>query len=186
MILAPHGVTRSYTAHDDAYSQLRGSYPIFGVEIRFDLFRRMRLSRPAPFEEVHYGVTTSLDICGDREYAAFREIHRDWRGLLKKFLEPTPLTFFQSEVIPAVDKVKSKQPLPKIDALMGVVEQELPSFDLEFSWGEHDLETCLNALLVQAILFTCVQKAAIAPRSKREHLLEFWQALNPTSSAATS
>jgi len=156
-----------------------GSYSIFGMEIKFDLFRRIRLAdRPPPFDLINYGITTALEINGDVEFNAFREIYQDWRGLLKKLLEPMPITFFMSAVIPEVDRIRSKQPIPKLDAVMKLEPGDDSTFELTYSWHDLDWETGLQAFLVLAVLFTCVQKAT-APRSRREHLLNYWSAISP-------
>lgn len=156
-----------------------GGTPLFGMEIRCELFRRFRVTHlPPPYDVISYGVQTVFEINDAPEFDAFKEIYRDWRGLFKKLFDPTPIAFNKNDVIPEIDRVRSKRPIPKLDVALAVLPPgDEQNFELEFSWNGVDWEGGLNSFLVMAVIFSCVQKAVVAPRSHREHLLNYWMAL---------
>jgi hypothetical protein len=157
-----------------------GSYTLHGMEIRFNMFRPMHLpERMPPLDVIFYGLSTELEIHSQPDFVAFREIYKDWRGILRKMLSEGPFEFFMNESPPEVDRVKSKDPLKKLEAVFTMApDSEKAYFHIGFNWRDVERAQGLRAFLQLAVLFTCIQKAAIAPRSKREHLLQYWLALN--------
>ena len=70
-----------------------------------------------------------------------------------------------------VEAVRSKKPLPRLDAILHLKDPNPNEqwFELEYSWyPNRSYAQGLRALIAQAILFTCIQKAAVSSRARRD------------------
>jgi hypothetical protein len=158
-----------------------GSYTLHGMELRFNMFRPMHIpERIPPLDVIFYGLSTELQIHSKPDFLAFREIYKDWRGILRKMLSEGPFEFFMNESPPEVDRVKSKDPVKKLEAVFTMPpDSEKAYFHIGFNWMNQTRAQGIRAYLQLAVLFTCIQNAAV-PRSKRDHLLKYWLAVCET------
>jgi hypothetical protein len=110
---------------------------------------------------------------------AFRGIYRDWRGIARRLLEATLIKINACcDVFPELERVRSKQPIPRLDAIFRIPSPKDYLFQLEFHWRhDTDWNRGLRSFLAQAVLFTCIQKVTASPRSRRDHLFDYWIAM---------
>lgn len=150
-----------------------------GVNIEFDLCRRVSVSY---FGAEHISpsvVYMRLSVYHGLELDAFREIYDNYRGIVGKLLHMAPIEF-SSSGIEEVDKVRSKKPLPKLDAILHLTDPDpdTQTFRLEYPWHRNrSHQQGLRAFRSLAILFTCICKAAASPRSKKDHLLSYYDSI---------
>jgi hypothetical protein len=118
-----------------------------------------------------------------RELDAFRDIFDEYRGIIRKLCEWGGLHFSTNSVIGQVEAVHSQKPVPKLEAFLHIkdLDPDHQWFDLEFIWfPSTSLEEGLRAFTAQAILFTCIEKAAVSQRARRDYILDFWRELEAT------
>lgn len=158
-----------------------GGRSIMGLELEIELFRQY----PAPHQgdDMYFAsvVYSRLSLHHGREMDAFRDIYDNYRGLVGKLLALSDINFSMSSVIPEVEAVRSKKPLPRLDAFLRVKDANPDDqwFDLEYAWyPNRSYQRGLRAFVAQAILFTCIQKAAVSPRARRDYILDMWNGLN--------
>ncbi len=94
-----------------------------------------------------------------------------------------------SAVIPEVEKVRSKKPVPRLDAVLHLSDPKPDdtiynrSFELTYPWYPNtDYKEGVRVFRSLAVLFTCIQKAARSPRSKKDHLLQYWNSIRDRTS----
>ena len=171
--------TRQHTLAALRGFQGPGCY-IMGLALEVEMFRRYpapRFGNDMCFTSV---VCFKLSVHHGREMDAFRDIHLNYRGIVGKLLELGRIEFFMNSVVSEVEAVRGKQPLPKLDAVLNMKDPNPDdhSFDLEYEWrSDVPYQHGLRALLVLAILFTCIQKAAASTRSRRDYILDMWNSL---------
>jgi hypothetical protein len=154
--------------------------PVMGLGIEFDLHRAIKYKHHGFPSELPPMVYLSLQIHHGRELDAFREIYDNYRGIVGKLLDRTSIEFFMSAVVPEVDQVHSKKPLPKLDAVLHLAEPNPDDqcFELQYTWYRRShYDEGLKVFRTLAILFTCIQKASAAPRSQKDHLLSYWNSI---------
>lgn len=165
---------------EDLRQRDRGGRSIMGLELEIELFRQYpapRLGDDMYFASVVY---TKLSLHHGRELDAFRDIYDNYRGLVGKLLGLSDIEFSMSSVIPEVEAVRSKKPLPRLDAFLHVkdVDPDEQWFDLQYAWyPKRSYQRGLRAFVAQAILFTCIQKAAVSTRARRDYILDMWNGL---------
>jgi hypothetical protein len=152
----------------------RGGNPSMGMELSLSLHRPIASTG----DYVHaYGIVTSLELRCGIEMEALRKIHKDYRGIIAKLLEKTEIEFLCNPCQSEVDRVRSPRPIKKMDAFFSVPELNPNEQFIELSYGWYPRRTYdqgLKAFIAQAILFDCIQKAAVAPRSEKDHILDYW------------
>ena len=145
------------------------------------MHRRLQFrEKQPPFDIFPSKVIITLAIYDQPELDALQKIYRDWRGIVKKLLDGTIIEANAgSNVIPELEHVRSNRPIPRLDVMLNLPPREDFSFQLElgFEWRhDSDWEICQRSFLALAVLFTCIQKATAAPRSRKEHILDYWLA----------
>jgi hypothetical protein len=154
----------------------------YGLELQFDMHRRLHLrENQAPFNMAPSKVIITLAINDQPELDALQKIYRDWRGIVKKLLNGTIIeaNACSNFVLPELEHVRSGHPIPTLDVMLNLPPREGFSYQLElgFEWRhDSDWEICQTSFLALAVLFTCIQKATAFPRSRKEHLLDYWLA----------
>lgn len=157
-----------------------------GMELEFEVFRGYTTSRVSADEYLLPAIRSRFSLHHGREWDAFREVYDDYRGIIRKLCDFGRLQFSTNSVIDEVRAVRSQKPVPKLDAFLHIKDLEPDNswFELEYQWyPSTPYEEGLNAFMAQAILFTCVEKAALSNRARRDYLLDFWRDLEDSGSA---
>jgi hypothetical protein len=164
--------------------QIHREHPLgrvsLGLELEFEMFRPMVTHRIGTDMLIDYGIVLALEFYAGFEYEAFREIYRNYRGIVGKLLELGNIEFFLNGGISEVERVRGKNPLAKLDALFGVknVDPDNSTFYLQYKWHHRrTYEEGMRAFRSLAILFTCIQKASASPKSRKDHILNYWNSI---------
>lgn len=170
--------TRQHTLAALRAFQGPGCY-IMGLDLEVEMFRRYpaRLGSDMCFASA---ICFKLSMSHGREMDTFRQIHLNYRGIVGKLLEFGHIEFFMNSVVSEVEAVRGNKPLPKLDAVLNLKDPNPidHSFDLEYEWrSDIPYQHALRALIVLAVLFTCIQKAAISTRARRDYILDMWNSL---------
>lgn len=151
-----------------------------GMELELEIFRGYTHSHLPPDRYIPPAIRTTLSLHHGREWNAFREIYDDYRGIIRKLCDFGKLQFSTNSVINEVEAVRSQKAVPKLDVFLHIKDLEPDNswFELEYEWHSSTAyDEGLNAFTAQAILFTCVEKAAVSNRARPDYLLDFWREL---------
>lgn len=151
-----------------------------GMELEIEVFRGYACPSLPPDRYILPSIRTRLSLHYGREWDAFRDIYDDYRGIIRKLCDFGGLQFSTNSVIDEVRAVRSKKPIPKLDVFLRIKDLEPDDswFELEFEWyPSTPYQAGLNAFTIQAILFTCVEKAAVSNRARRDYILNLWHEL---------
>ena len=151
------------------------------LEMEFEINRPVLVGKHCEGEVLDLGINMSLNVNWGSEFTAFREIYRDYRGIVVKLLNMGSFEFLMDEPIEAINKVRGTKPISKIDALLGLTfgEPDLLAFQLVYTWSSRGVHNeGVRAFTALAILFTCIQKAAETSRGRKDHILDYWRGVS--------
>jgi len=135
-----------------------------GLMLQLKLDRAMQ----APYRLFPAGIEVTLQLSPGPETNAFRDIYRNWRGLVEILTEDRALraTIMQSNL--GVPSVQNRTLLTVLDVALDLryAQQEI-YFQFESNWKEGTpAETIIRSFQALAIIFTCIQQAAHAPPTR--------------------
>jgi hypothetical protein len=108
--------------------------------------------------------------------AAFRILHKNWRGIIGLLIKDFPIkaSIAQSSVVLPYGRSKAK--LEELDVALDPNNADKDIYlELKSTWQVGTPgETIVKAFQALAILFTCIRAATHQPRSEKRHLLDAW------------